>query len=98
MRRGYNRRLPDRLRTALWLVWSAIALFLTKGLVGWHLEYFRSPGPQFYHAALVALPLLAVAALLWVIVRARMLWRYELAVIVAIPVLAAVLREPRATA
>lgn len=69
---------------------------LTVGVVRWHVEYFRSPGPQVYRAALIALPVLSIAALVWTRVRTRFLWRYEPAVIVAIPVVAVVLREPRA--
>jgi len=74
-----------------------IAVALTTGIVRWHVEYFRSPGPQVYRAALIALPLLAIAALVWAWVRRRFLWRYELATIVAIPAAAGLLREPRAT-
>src|SRR6185503_17542456 len=46
---------------------------------------------------LIALPLLAIAALVWARARRRFLWRYELAAIVAIPAVAALLREPRGT-
>jgi len=80
----------------LWLVWLAAAMWLTAGIVRWHIEYFRSPGPQFYRAAVVALPLLGAGALVWTRLRRRSLWRYELFAIVAIPVLAALAREPRA--
>jgi len=84
-------------KTTLWLIWAAIAVALTTGIVRWHVEYFRSPGPQVYRAALIALPLLAIAALVWARARRRFLWRYELAAIVAIPAVAALLREPRGT-
>jgi hypothetical protein len=89
--------MPARFKTALWLVWAAIAVVLTSGIVRWHVEYFRSPGPQFYRAAWIGLPLLAVGALAWARLRTGWLWRYELAAIAAIPVAAALLREPRAT-
>ena len=89
--------MPARFKTALWLAWAAIAVVLTSGIVRWHVEYFRSPGPQFYRAALIGLPLLAVGALAWSRLRTGFLWRYELAAIAAIPAVAALLREPRAT-
>jgi len=81
----------------LWLAWAAIAVLLTAGIVRWHVEYFRSPGPQFYRAAIVGLPLLAIAALAWTRLRTGFLWRYELGIITAIPVAIALIREPRAT-
>ena len=56
---------------------------LTAGIVRWHVEYFRSPGPQFYRAAIIGLPLLALGALAWTRLRTRFLWRYELAAIIA---------------
>jgi hypothetical protein len=74
-----------------------ISVFLTAGIVRWHIGYFRSPGPQFYRAALIVLPLLAAGAIIWTRLRTRFLWRYELAAVVAIPLIAALLREPRAT-
>ncbi|MCU1337687.1 MAG: hypothetical protein JWO19_3268 [Bryobacterales bacterium] len=70
---------------------------MTAGIVRWHVEYFRSPGPQFYRAAMIGLPLLAAGTLAWVWLRTKFLWRFELAAIAAIPVAAALLREPRAT-
>jgi hypothetical protein len=81
----------------LWLIWAAIAVPLTAGIVRWHVEYFRSPGPQFYRAAIIGLPLLAAGALAWSRLRTRFLWRHELAAILLIPAAAALLREPRAT-
>jgi hypothetical protein len=81
----------------VWLAWAAIAALLTAGIVRWHIEYFRSPGPQFYRAAVIGLPLLAAGAVAWAWLRTGFLWRYDLAAIAAIPVAAALLREPRAT-
>jgi hypothetical protein len=89
--------LPAPFKNALWLIWTAIAVALTAGTVRWHIEYFRSPGPQIYRTALIVLPLLAIAALVWARVRRRFLWRYDLAAIVTIPAVAALVREPRAT-
>src|SRR6185503_9027143 len=52
----------------------------------------------FFRAAIIGLPLLAAGALIWSRLRTAFLWRYELAAIVAIPLVTALLREPRATA
>jgi len=81
----------------MWLAWLAVALLLTTGIVRWHIEYFRSPGPQFYRAALIGLPILAVGVLVWARLRTGFLWRYELLAIIVIPAAATLLREPRAT-
>ncbi|MBZ5676066.1 MAG: hypothetical protein LAP61_17635 [Acidobacteriia bacterium] len=89
--------MPTRVQTVLWLAWAAIAVVLTSGIVRWHVEYFRSPGPQFYRAAIIGLPLLAAGALAWTRLRTGFLWRYELPAIVAVPAAIALLREPRAT-
>jgi hypothetical protein len=89
--------LPNSLKTALWLAWAAAAVVLTAGIVRWHVQYFRSPGPEFFRAAIIGLPLLAIVTLAWTRMRAGFLWRYELAAITAIPVAVAVLREPRAS-
>ena len=58
---------------------------------------FPQPGPQFYRAAIIGLPLLTIGALAWTRLRTGFLWRYELAAIAAFPLAAALLREPRAT-
>jgi hypothetical protein len=90
-------KMPARLKSALWLAWMTVAVVLTAGIVRWHVEYFRSPGPQFYRAAIIGLPLLAAVALAWTRLRTGFLWRYELAAIIALPSAIALLREPRAT-
>lgn len=85
------------MRTALWLAWAAAAVLLTAGLVRWHLQYFRNPGTQFYRAAMIGLPLLAIGAWAWSRLRTGFLWRYELAAITGVPAAAVFWREPRAT-
>src|SRR5436190_21918779 len=89
--------MPARFKTALWLAWTAVAVALTAGIVRWHIEYFRSPGPQFYRAAVIGLPILAVGVLAWARLRTRFLWRYELAALVFILAAATLLWEPRPT-
>ena len=70
---------------------------VTAGLVRWHVQYFRSPGPQFYRAAMIGLPLLAIGAWAWSRLRTGSLWRYELAAITGVPAAMVLLREPLAT-
>lgn len=89
--------MPTSLKSALWLAWTAVAMVLTAGILRWHIEYFHSPGPQFYRAAIIGLPLLAIGALAWSCLRTGFLWRYELAAIIAVLLAAALLRQPRAT-
>lgn len=82
--------------SATWLVWLAAALWLTWPGFLWEVEYFRSPGPQFFRLALIFLALFPAA--LWGYQRLRRggWWRWEFAIIAAIPVAAAFVYEPRA--
>ena len=61
----------------LWLLWLAFALFLTVGPFWWHVQYFSSPGPQYYRLILAVLPSLALAAVAYAVFRKRGLWRHE---------------------
>ena len=51
----------------LWLLggWFAGSLLLIGPALAWHIEYFRSPGPQFYRLALVAAPALFAMSLVY---------------------------------
>ena len=71
---------------------------LTMGVFRWHLEYFRSPGPQFYRMALLFVPALALVAWLYSGVRRAALWKWE-PYAIALPIVGACLAyEPRAAA
>ena len=61
----------------LWLPWFAFALFLTAGPFWWHIQYFSSPGPQYYRLILGVLPALALGAFAYAAFRKRGLWRHE---------------------
>jgi len=71
---------------------------LTAGVFRWHLDYFRSPGPQFHGLILLFVPALAVFAWVYSALRRAGLWKWEphaLAVLIAGAGLA---YEPRASA
>ena len=70
---------------------------LTAGVFRWHLDYFRSPGPQFYRMILLFVPALTLFAWLYAATRRAALWKWEpyaLAILIAGACLA---YEPRAT-
>ena len=91
-------RPPLLLLALLWLVWLAVAVWLTgPGFVA-QVEYFRSPGPRFFQILLI---LLAVSpVVLWTYHRLRRgwFWRWEFASVAAIPVGASFLYEFRGAA
>ena len=73
----------------------ALAL-LTAGVFRWHLDYFSSPGPQFYRLALILVPGLALAAWIYSGIRGKALWRWEPALLAILIAAAALRYEPRA--
>ncbi len=91
-------RFRHRAVPAMWFAWLAFALWLTVGPFRWHVEYFRSPGPQFYRMILVLLPLLALTAAVYPWWRRRGAWRLEPLAFAAVPLIGCVACEPRAAA
>ena len=89
--------MPDRLRAALWLVWCAFLAWLTADIFRWHLDYFRSPGSQFYRLALVFIPSLAALAWIYSILRQRGLWKWEPHALLSFIALACLFYELRAS-
>ncbi len=85
-----------KLGALAWLAWLAAAVWLTGPGFAWQVAYFRSPGPQFFRLLLIALAAspIALAAYQWL--RRPRFWRWELALIAAIPLAALFLYEPRA--
>jgi hypothetical protein len=88
--------LPGRVASSLWLAWVVALGFLTAGLFGWHLDYFRSPGPQFHTLALIFAPALAAAAWIYAGLRRKALWRWEPAMFGVLIAGAGLIYEPRA--
>ena len=81
-----------------WLAWLAVAVWLTVPGFAWQIEYFRSPGPQFFRLLLVVLAVSPVALAAYQRLRRARLWRWELALIAAMPLGALLFYEPRASA
>ncbi len=62
-----------------WIWWAWLIAFVasTAKPFLWHVDYFRSPGPQFYTLFLIALPAFAAALALYAWLRRKTIWRYE---------------------
>ena len=81
----------------LWLLWLAFVLFLTVDPFWWHVQYFSSPGPQYYRLILGVIPGLAVAAFAYGLLRKRGLWRHEPLLFGAALLAGCLFYEPRST-
>lgn len=91
--------MPARFVSLLWFAWVAVFGFATARIWQWHLDYFKSPGPQFYRIAVVAIPSIAAAAWIYAWIRAKTgLWRWEPAALALIAAGACAVYEPRAAA
>lgn len=71
---------------------------LTVGVFRWHLDYFRSPGPQFYRMVLLFVPALALFAWLYSALRRAGLWKWEPYAFAILIAGAGLAYEPRAFA
>ena len=81
----------------VWFAWLAAFFALTAKPFLWHVEYFKSPGPQFYTLFLVALPAFAVALLIYLRLRRNGFWRFEPILFAGVLVAAFLAYEPLAT-
>jgi Dolichyl-phosphate-mannose-protein mannosyltransferase len=80
-----------------WLVWAAISVAATYPGLQWHLDFFATYGPQFRKYFPVLVMLLAIACAGYVYLRAKGLWRYELAGLAGMVLMALAAYQPRAT-
>lgn len=87
------------LRAAFWLAWLAYALSLFWRPFLWHAEQFRNPGPGYFKAFLLAMPIFLMACGLYLILRgSRTAWRsWELPALILLPMGLLLAYEPRAT-
>lgn len=87
-----------KLRALAWLAWLAVTLWLTARGFAWQAAYFRSPGPQFFRLLVILLGVspLVVAAYQWL--RRGRFWRWELALLATVLLLALFVYEARAAA
>src|SRR5258707_12932101 len=81
----------------VWLAWGAASVGLTFPALLWHLNYFATYGPLFRQLFPVLVILLASACAAYVYLRARGMWRYELAGLAGIALIAMTVYQPRAT-
>jgi len=81
----------------VWLAWAAASVGLTFPALLWHLDFFASYGPVFRQYFPVLVILLALACVAYVYVRAKGLWRYELAGLAGFALAALTVYQPRAT-
>src|SRR5690242_18630032 len=85
-------------RAFVWLAWLAVAVWLTgPGFIA-QIEYFRSPGPRFFQLLVILLAISPVALWMYQRLRRGWFWRWEFALVAAIPVAASFLYESRAAA
>jgi hypothetical protein len=91
-------RIGAGARSAAWLVWLAVAVWLTAPGFVWEVQYFHNPGAQFFR--IVVILLAAFPPALWGYQRWRRggLWQWELVIMAAVPFVAAVVYEARAAA
>ena len=73
----FTNRLRSPFLQYTWFPWLGLVLYLTVLPFLWHVEYFKSPGPQFYRLILIVLPTLAAGAFVYSWVRKKGLWRME---------------------
>lgn len=81
----------------VWFAWLAAFFALTAKPFLWHVEYFKSPGPQYYALFVAALPVFAVALLVHARLRRNGLWRFEPILIAGVLAAAFLACEPLAT-
>lgn len=81
----------------MWLLWLAAVVALTGRILIWHLDYFKSPSPQFYRAALVLWPTVVLSSGVYAWLRRKALWKFELVTLAAFSIIALLYYEPRAT-
>ena len=87
-------RWPSGLSARIWIVWAAVAVGLTIGPFRWHIEYFRSPGPAFHQAILIAIPALAAACYAYCRLRTRTVRALEPAALALVVLLPSFFYEP----
>ncbi len=81
----------------LWFLWVPILWVATAPVLQWHIRYFNSPGVGYYRLALMGIPAVIVLAWIYLPIRQRFLWRYELLALGAFVSVALFYYEPRAT-
>ena len=86
------------MQSAVWLAWVGVVGLTTWRTWQWHLNYFKSPGAEYYRIAVILIPALAPIAWAYCRLRRRLLVRYEPLAFASLVGSACVFYEPRATA
>ena len=84
--------------SGVWLIWLAAAIWLTKPGFVWQVKYFHSPGPVFFRLLVILLALSPLAFWGYQRLRRGAWWRWEFALLAAMPLAAAIVYEVRAAA
>ena len=89
---------PTRgLTQVAWYAWVACVAVLTPRLLLWHVEYYKTRGPEFYRIAPFFLAALAAGAVLYALLRRKLLWRFELLAMGIFALVVLLCYQPRAT-
>jgi hypothetical protein len=88
--------LFPRIAAAAWSLWALLFGIITWNLFRWHLDYFKSPGPEFFLFALALIPALAIASWAYSLTRRKIFLRYEAIAFAVLPASACLVYEPRA--
>lgn len=94
-RPGYHWDL--RTKIAIWWSWLAFISLLTGRHLHWEIEYFRSPGPAFYRAVLLLLPLFLLSCGIYIQIRGNRVRRLEVPGLVLVCVAFLTAYQPLAT-
>ena len=93
----FERRYSASVSTAIWALWTLVALAASTGPLLWHVQYFERVGSWGPVSLVICLVLLAGGSVLYSRVRAQGLWRWEPAIFLTIAAVACLAREPTAT-
>ncbi len=86
-----------RTKIAIWWSWLAFISLLTGRHLHWEIEYFRSPGPAFYRAVLLLLPLFLLSCGIYIQIRGNRVRRLEVPGLVLVCVAFLTAYQPLAT-
>jgi hypothetical protein len=98
---GNSKVFTVRVQTGLlsnagWIAWIAAVGAATVPVMIWHVRYFRHPGGGALQILYIGLIALAAGLPIYHRLRQRILWRYEPAMLVGLPLLAALIYQTRA--
>jgi hypothetical protein len=78
-------------------MWAAVVVALTLKVLRWHLDFYRTHGPEFYRVAPAFLIVLAAGAAVYAWIRGRLIWKIEPLAIATLMAAALLFYQPKAT-